>query len=384
MDASIALILFQDGCVTGAVYALLAVGLVLVFSVTRVIFIPQGEMVTYGALTIAGLQLNAFPVLIYLQIVLGLYVFAQESFSAYKLYRQRLSQRVRQHAQANDAQHQPRDVAKGAGTVLLSRSLALCFAQFVIYPLLLWASLVQISTQSSFAQMSLLVQTLLTLMLVAPLGPMLYKSVFEPLSDASILVLLIVSVALHLSLMGLGLWMFGAEGGRSKAILDLHLDWGSFTMSGQSLFVVLSSALIMIAFSLFFHYSMIAKALRATAINRLGASLMGINVKRAGQLSFLLAASLGAFSGILIGPITTIYYDSGFIIGLKGFVGAILGGLAGYPLAAAGALWVGLMESYISFWASAYKEVWVFSLIIPVLMWRSFKHPQLLEEDDSL
>ena len=178
--------------------------------------------------------------------------------------------------------------------------------------------------------------------------------------------------------------MFGAEGGRSRAILDLRLDWGSLTMSGQSLFVVLSSALIMVAFSLFFHYSMTAKALRATAINRLGASLMGINVKRAGQLSFLLAASLGAFSGILIGPITTIYYDSGFIIGLKGFVGAILGGLAGYPLAAAGALWVGLMESYISFWASAYKEVWVFSLIIPVLMWRSFKHPQLLEEDDSL
>jgi branched-chain amino acid transport system permease protein len=111
---------------------------------------------------------------------------------------------------------------------------------------------------------------------------------------------------------------------------------------------------------------------------------MGIKVKRAGQLSFLLAACLGAFSGILIGPITTIYYDSGFIIGLKGFVGAILGGLAAYPLAAAGAIWVGLMEAYISFWASAYKEVWVFSLIIPVLMWRSLTHPQLLEDDDSL
>ena len=195
MDASIALILFQDGCVTGAVYALLAVGLVLVFSVTRVIFIPQGEMVTYGALTIAGLQLNVFPVLIYLQIALGLYVFAQESFSTYKLYRLRLSQRVRQRAQPMYPHHEQRDEAKGADYVLLSRTLALCFVQFVVYPLLLWAALVQISTQSSFAQMNLLVQTLLTLMLVAPLGPMLYKSVFEPLSDASILVLLIVSVA---------------------------------------------------------------------------------------------------------------------------------------------------------------------------------------------
>jgi branched-subunit amino acid ABC-type transport system permease component len=85
------------------------------------------------------------------------------------------------------------------------------------------------------------------------------------------------------------------------------------------------------------------------------------------MLSFTLAASIGAFSGILISPITTIYYDSGFLIGLKGFVGAIIGGLASYPVAAAGAILVGLLESYSSFWASAFKEVIVFTLIIPVL-----------------
>ena len=49
---------------------------------------------------------------------------------------------------------------------------------------------------------------------------------------------------------------------------------------------------------------------------------------------------------MLIGPITTIYYDSGFLIGLKGFVGAIIGGLASYPLAARGALLVGLLEAF--------------------------------------
>jgi branched-subunit amino acid ABC-type transport system permease component len=79
------------------------------------------------------------------------------------------------------------------------------------------------------------------------------------------------------------------------------------------------------------------------------------------MLSFTLAAAIGAFSGILISPITTIYYDSGFLIGLKGFVGAIIGGLASYPVAAAGAILVGLLESYSSFWASAFKEVIVFT-----------------------
>jgi branched-chain amino acid transport system permease protein len=101
----------------------------------------------------------------------------------------------------------------------------------------------------------------------------------------------------------------------------------------------------------------------------------------AGRLSFTLAALIGAFSGILISPITTIYYDSGFLIGLKGFVGAIIGGLASYPVAAVGAILVGLLESYSSFWASAFKEVIVFTLIIPVLLWRSLTTRHVEEEE---
>ena len=82
----------------------------------------------------------------------------------------------------------------------------------------------------------------------------------------------------------------------------------------------------------------------------------------------------------MIAPLTTVYYDSGFLIGLKGFVGAIIGGLGSYPIAAAGALLVGLLESFSSFWASAYKEVIVFTLIIPVLVWRSLTSRQVEEE----
>lgn len=84
---------------------------------------------------------------------------------------------------------------------------------------------------------------------------------------------------------------------------------------------------------------------------------------------------------MLIGPITTIYYDTGFLIGLKGFVAAIIGGLASYPLAAAGAVLVGLLESFSSFWASAFKEVLVFTLIIPVLLWRSFNSHHVEDEE---
>ena len=98
---------------------------------------------------------------------------------------------------------------------------------------------------------------------------------------------------------------------------------------------------------------------------------MGISSHAAGQLTFLMAALIGALSGLLIGPTTTMFYDSGFLIGLKGFVAAVMGGLQSYPLAAVGALFVGLVESFGSFWASAFKEVIVFTLVLPILLWRS-------------
>ncbi len=132
---------------------------------------------------------------------------------------------------------------------------------------------------------------------------------------------------------------------------------------------------------LYFGHALSGKALRATAVNRLGARLVGIGTGQAGKLAFTLAAAIGALCGVLIGPLTAIYYESGFLIALKGFVGAIFGGLASYPLAAAGALFVGLLESFASFWASAYKEVIVFTLIIPVLLWRSFAGHHTTEEE---
>jgi len=81
-----------------------------------------------------------------------------------------------------------------------------------------------------------------------------------------------------------------------------------------------ASLALIVALFLFFEHTIYGKALRATAINRIGARLVGVSPLMAGKLSFTLAALIGALSGILIAPITTIYYDSGFLVGLKGFV----------------------------------------------------------------
>ena len=154
-------------------------------------------------------------------------------------------------------------------------------------------------------------------------------------------------------------------------------------VSAQSLWILFTSLALIAALWFIFERTLYGKALRATAINRIGARLVGIPARFSGQLSFMLAAFIGAVSGILISPTTTIYYDTGFLISLKGFVGAIIGGMTSYPLAALGSIFVGFLESYSSFWASAFKESIVFTLVIPVLLWRSLASPHFEEDEDQ-
>ena len=246
MDLQIALMLVQDGIVNGAIYALMALALVLVFSVTRVIFIPQGEFVAYAALAMAALQSGKLPPLLWM--LLGM--------------------------------------------------AALCL-------------------------------------------------VVEAVRQAR----------------------------------GLEVDWKSTLFWAVALPALAALMLLVVAMYFFFERTIVGKALRATAINRVGARLMGIPTALSGDLSFALAALIGAVSGLLIAPVTTIYYDTGFLIGLKGFVAAIVGGLSSYPLALAGALLVGQLESFSSFWASAFKEVIVFTLIIPVLWWRSLNTHHVEDEE---
>ncbi|GGL00688.1 branched-chain amino acid ABC transporter permease [Deinococcus radiotolerans] len=334
-DPSIFPILAADGLTNGAVYALLSLALVLVFAVTRVIFVPMGEFVVFGTLTLAALQLGKVPgTVTLLLILLGL-------------------------AAALEA---ARHLRRGHVTPA-----ALTVGGAALLGAVLWGAAHWIAPLKP----PLPVQVLLTLLLVAPLGPLLYRTVFQPLQNATVLVLLIASVALHLVLTGLALVFFGPEGSRTPPFAQGTVALGQVTLTWQSLLVILVSAVLMLALYVFFERTMPGKALRATAVNRLGARLVGISPTSAGTLTFTLAALIGALGGMLIGPSVAMTYDSGFLIGLKGFVGAIIGGLVSYPLAAAGALLVGLIESFASFSLSGWKEVIVFTLILPVLLWRS-------------
>lgn len=339
MDADILLILLQDGVVNGAIYALLALSLVLVFAVTRVILIPQGEIVAYGALTYAALVDGRVPGSLWLLCALGAGAFLAGLVAARRALR-------------------PRAVAALAIETLL--------VPVVVCAVVLWLGPRRVGVLGAAA---------LTLAVVTPMAPYLYRIAFQPLAEASVLVLLIASLGVHLALVGLGLVFFGPEGYRAPGFSDARLSLGSMTIPGQALWILGTTLALMAALAVFFNTTLAGKALQATAINRLGARLVGIATSLSGRIAFLMAGAIGTLSGILIAPLTTVYYDSGFLVGLKGFVAAIIGGLVSYPLAVLAAVLVGCVESLSSFYASAFKEVIVFTVIIPVLLWRSLRGP---------
>ncbi|MBR0989464.1 branched-chain amino acid ABC transporter permease [Bradyrhizobium japonicum] len=346
MNTTIMLFLVQDGITNGAIYALLGLALVLVFAVTRVILIPQGEFVTYGALTYASLAAGQMPGTAKLALALGIGAFAFDLFVA------------------RNALH---------GRLIVRSALT-----NIVLPAIVLALTVYFAAQKPPVAISIA----LSLVIVAMIGLYLYRVAFQPLAHTSVLVLLIASVGVHLALQGLGLLFFGAEGQRGPAVLSGAFTAGSLRFTGQSLTVYSITIAFIVALWLFFGLTLYGKALRATAVNRLGARLVGIRTTLSGQIAFLLASVIGALSGIMIVPITTLYYDSGFLIGLKGFVAAIIGGLVSYPLTAVAALVVGLVEAFSSFYASNYKEVIVFMLLIPVLLLRSLAAPAVEEEKD--
>ena len=208
--------------------------------------------------------------------------------------------------------------------------------------------------------------------LVVPITPLVARVALQPIADASVLVLLIASLALHFLLSGLGLLFFGPEGSRTSRWPPVRCARPTaFAVSGQVILMIAAAVVLSGLFFLMFERTVVGKALRATAVNRVGARLVGIRPARTALLAYVCASLLAGLIGVLIAPVTTMYYDSGFLIGLKAFVAAIIGGLVSYPLTAIGALAVGLVESFASFWSGALKDVIVFSLLIPVLMLRS-------------
>lgn len=331
------LFLLVDGITSGAVYGLVALSLIVVYTVTRVVNIAQGEYVMLGALSFASTLGGAFPPLCLP--VIGLLA----AFLAADLLNRHLSRAAK---------------------------VRLLLANLVWIGGLLGVSLLAYKVAGSYA-----LAAIASVVTTASLGPIVHRLSVEPAPNASQIVLLIVSVGVYMVLHGAAAMLWGAEPRSVPPLAAGGLSIGPVFVTYQSLFICLLSLAAMVALYLFSKRTLMGQALQAVAINRVGAQLCGIPVRWAGQLSFAVGAGFSAFSGLLLAPLVTANYEMGFIVGLKGFVGATLGGLIEYPAALIGVVLVGTIESFAAFHASALRDLIVFLLVIPILLWRNAVKP---------
>lgn len=222
-----------------------------------------------------------------------------------------------------------------------------------------------------FAQMGLPLPAVLLLAILVPaiVGVLLEKLAIEPVKGAETVTLIIITIGASLVIRGLVQVWLGKNTFSLPAFSgDEPIHVLGATLLPQSLWVLGITALVVVALWYFFNRTLQGKAMLATSVNRTAAELVGINTNWVLFMSFAMSAALGALGGILITPITMTSYDVGIMLGLKGFVAAVVGGLGNGLGAVVGGLLVGILEAmgagYIS---SAYKDAIPFVLILLIL-----------------
>ena len=203
----------------------------------------------------------------------------------------------------------------------------------------------------------------------ALVGVLLDKLAVEPARGADVVTLIIITIGASIFLRGLAQIVFGKELHSYPSFSgDAPVAVAGASVTPQSLWVLAVTAVLVLALQAFLSRTMLGRAIRATAYNRLAAQLVGVNTRMVLVLSFALSAALGAAAGILITPITATNFEVGIMLGLKGFSAAILGGLGSGFGAIAGGLLLGLAEALAAgYIASEYKDAVAFVIILLVL-----------------
>ena len=266
-----------SGLVVGGIYALIGLGFVIVYGVTRIVNFAQGEFVMLGALGMVTLTARGY----------------------------------------------------GVGTA------------FVI-----------------------------TLLAVATVGALLERVAVRPLRRAPALAVLILTIGASIALRGAALLGWGTDPLAVPAFsAGPPLVIGGAVVVRQGVWVLAVAASVFAALWWFFNHTYAGAAVRACAVNPRAASLMGIRVDRVSLLAWTLSGALGAAAGAVIAPITYATYDMGLMLGLKGFVAAVLGGLASPPAAIVGGFALGVLESLSAgLVSSAYKDAVAFVVLITVCL----------------
>jgi branched-chain amino acid transport system permease protein len=214
---------------------------------------------------------------------------------------------------------------------------------------------------------------LFSMVVTALLGGLIERFAYRPLRQAPRLAPLITAIGISFLLQNVVMLVAGAQDKTFPYLVKEHrFNFSSVSITSLQLFIGTSSIFLMLALHFFIRKTRLGKAMRALADDRQAASLMGIPVNRTISIAFLIGSSLAGAGGVMFGMYyNTINFHDGYLVGLKAFTAAVLGGIGNVPGAMIGGVLLGVFEGlgagYIS---SEWKNVFAFFILILILLFR--------------
>lgn len=221
----------------------------------------------------------------------------------------------------------------------------------------------------------IIVAMLVSMLLVGLLGMGIQRVAYRPLLKAPRLSILITAVGVSLVLYNFIMVLTNGEFMAFNTDLSFAgIDLGSVRVTYTQIILVVATACLMLGLHWFINKTMYGRAMRAIAIDQDACRLMGINVNKTIALTFFVGSALAAAAGVMAG----VYYGSihffmGFVIGLKAFTAAVIGGIGSIPGAMLGGLILGLLEAagtQLPMVGSEWKDVFAFVILILLLVFK--------------
>ena len=223
------------------------------------------------------------------------------------------------------------------------------------------------------------VAAILSIIITAIIGAIFYLLAIRTARKASVISLIIITIGAAIFIRGIAgtklMWGVDAvrpipfTGSESIRLLGAYIH-------PQVLWVIGTAVLVTVLLHLFLTRTMIGKALKACTINPQAAGLVGVNTKTMALIAFVLAAALGGIGGVVMAPWAMMSYNAGFIIGLKGFVAASIGGFKSPIATVIGGIIIGIVENIVvginyGPFTSEYMDVWGLVVLLAILLIRS-------------